>query len=206
MSSPHPGQGNVIIVIINPYSRDVTLMDAPLPVMTLTFVSPLPHAHTRAHRRPTAPSAALTDGPTVAPTVIPPYQPLPVDPPGEKCIENGTLAPMANPSVDDCYVYCSLYGGFTSLPSYFNYFSLNDTSACFCVGSNCTAAPAYNYGIIKVNNKTIATLSPSNVPSIRYVEGQSLAAFAHHPPTLIYVLCIIVHTAHHCFHLAYRHK
>jgi hypothetical protein len=108
-----------------------------------------------------------TVAPTVAPTVIPPYQPLPVTPPGEKCQENGTLAPLINPSIDNCYTYCSLYGGFTSVPSYFNYYNFSGTFACFCVGSNCTAVPAYNYQIIRVNNKTIATFGPTLAPSIR---------------------------------------
>ena len=116
-----------------------------------------------------APLTAIpTFVPSPAPTFMPPYQPVPVPPGslGERCVENGTLTPLINPTVDECYQYCSLYvdGGLTT-PFYFNFYSLGSTLGCYCVGQNCTLITVPNWAPYQVNNKTIPTGGPSATPT-----------------------------------------
>ena len=106
--------------------------------------------------------------PTPAPTNVPPYVPVPLPPgsTGERCAENGTMTPLVNPTVDECWQYCSLYvnAGLTPI-FYFNFYQLGSTSACNCVGKNCTLTPVPNWAPYQVNNKTIPTFGPSISPS-----------------------------------------
>jgi hypothetical protein len=127
----------------------------------------VPAADFASYKVPNA-TASPTSFPTPAPTFQPPYEPLPIPPssPGERCIENGTLTPLINPTVDECWTYCSLYvDEGLSTPFYFNYYQLVGVSACYCVGKNCTLIQDPNWAPYQVNNKTIPTLGPSKAPT-----------------------------------------
>lgn len=50
--------------------------------------------------------------------------------------------PLINPSISQCYIYCSLYGpNAQELPMFFNYLPNADSSECFCGGSTCLLVP-----------------------------------------------------------------
>ena len=82
----------------------------------------------------------------------------------QKCLENGFQAPLVDPTAEDCWAYCSINGGNSASPAYFNYYSQGSTTSCECnLGQTCTLVydPTYTAYMMSI----LATMNPTMVPT-----------------------------------------
>jgi hypothetical protein len=113
----------------------------------------------------------------------------PYGPPGTMCLEQGTLANMAQqPTSEGCFESCSFTAKRT--PLFFNYVQGTQSPECRCVVDTCTLVPVAGNLRRRTKRRKLfqASLQKTNVGPARALTGETFGAFetlilATHSPT-----------------------